>query len=191
MRSSSNDIVSFTLRFFGLFALVEVAILTGLFPILGFQLFLTQLVSALLTLPSAHTLVLTSNGAFDITPFCTGITIIAIYLSLWFGIWRKQPTALGNIARGGVLLLALNALRILVVVNVGQHHSLALAETLHGISWFVLSGVALGMWVHQLQNETHTRDWKELGKKLFGRVSLRTFYFLVRVMPFVFVSLRS
>lgn len=67
---------------------------------------------------------------------------------------------------GVVLILLLNYVRLLAVIWAGENISLFAAETIHVLSWFILSGIALGLWFRILQYETKEKNWRKIGKAL-------------------------
>ena len=64
------------------------------------------------------------------------------------------------------VILVLNYVRLLIVIGAGNAYSLGAADTLHVLSWFILSALAFAIWIFILRHETGETDWKKLGRAL-------------------------
>jgi exosortase/archaeosortase family protein len=174
MKSSNNRVVhaffsrrevrTFLFRFFLLFIGVE--FLLYVLPPIPYQEWLASSVAGWYSIPVHEIWVGVAHGNFEITPSCTGFTSAALFLGLLFGFpslpKRKEKWAL----LGVLLILILNYVRLLAVIWAGENVSLPAAETIHILSWFILSGIAFGMWFRILQHETREKNWRKIGKAL-------------------------
>ncbi|MFH0970497.1 MAG: exosortase/archaeosortase family protein [Candidatus Diapherotrites archaeon] len=161
---SHPSVRTFLLRFTIIF--IGITIFFFLFPIIAYQEWIATLVGDILHIPVKGTLLFTQNGTFDITPFCTGITIGGIFAGLIVGFPTLPQKKLFPLLIGIIFLQFLNIIRLLGIVMVGVYFSFPLAETLHVLSWFILSGIGMGIWVVLLMQETNIDSLQELGKKL-------------------------
>lgn len=161
---SREEIRTFLFRFFLVFIGVE--FLLYVFPPISYQEWLASSIAGWFAIPYHEIWVSVAHGNFEITPSCTGFTSAALFLGLLLGFPSLPKRKLGWAALGVLLILVLNYVRLLAVVWVGETVSLPAAEGIHILSWFVLSGIALGMWFRILQHETKEKNWRKIGKAL-------------------------
>jgi exosortase/archaeosortase family protein len=159
-----TEIRVFLFRFFLIFILAEFTLYY--FPPIPYQEWLASSMGEWFSLPTHEIWVPVTNGNFEITPSCTGITSAALFVGLVYG-FPRLPKNKGMVALAGVfLLLVLNYFRLLLVIGTGEIISLPAAELVHVFSWFVLSGIALGMWFAFIQKETGEKNWRRVGRAL-------------------------
>lgn len=161
---SRREIRTFLFRFFLVFIGVE--FLLYVLPPISYQEWLATSIAGWYSIPVHEIWVGVAHGNFEITPSCTGFTSAALFLGLLLGFpslpKRKKRWAM----LGVVLILLLNYVRLLAVIWAGENISLFAAETIHVLSWFILSGIALGLWFRILQYETKEKNWRKIGKAL-------------------------
>jgi exosortase/archaeosortase family protein len=136
-------------------------------PLHFFQDFLARLLGGVYSIPVRGSLLLLRPTAFDITPLCTGITSISIWLGLLWGF--KLPEKKEKIALavwGSIAILLINFLRVMLIVFWGTTYPLTEVENLHIISWFVLSGIIVWGWRHFLLQRYAFKNGKEMAQEL-------------------------
>ncbi len=161
---SRKEIRSFLVRFFLLFLLVEG--LLFFIPPTGYQVWLATSIGGWFSAPVHEIWIMVAHGNFEITPSCTGITSASLFLGLLWGFPSLPKKKLFYSAGGILLLLLLNYFRLLLVVAAGDYYSLLAAEVLHILSWFILSGIAFGIWFAILHHTTGEKTWRGIGKAL-------------------------
>lgn len=164
---SRPEIQRFLIRFFAFFIGVEIYLY--LFPPLAYQEWLAQSVASWFHAPFHEVWISVINGRFEITPSCTGLTSVSLFLGLLIGFPRiPKNKAVAGIA-GLVLILLLNYLRLVLIIGVGEQFSLEAADLIHTLSWFVLSGIAFGFWYYLIRKETRANGMRGVGKALLER----------------------
>lgn len=162
-------IQGFLFRFFMIFAASQLFLeFVSIIPI---QQLLTQLVGGLLYLPvNGIYLPLSSIAVFEVTAFCTGLTSAAMLLGLLFGFAFPPLPQKIKLAVAGILLIFLvNVFRVAFVVYVGvQTQDVGLVEALHTLTWFIMSGLVLGMWYWGMKRITKTTNGNALARKLLN-----------------------
>ncbi len=166
---SRAEVKSFLMRFFFIFIGVE--LLLYAFPPLPYQEWLASSLGTAFHLPFHFIWVSLTNGQFEITPSCTGLTSASLFLGLIWGFHSIPRKKIGVSILGIFFILVLNYFRLFIVVGAGRTHGLGVAEILHVLSWFILSGIAFGMWLHILRRETGEKDWRKIGKALMKSAS--------------------
>lgn len=161
---SRREIRTFLFRFFLVFIGAE--FLLYIVPPLPYQEWLASSVAGWYSIPAHEIWVGVTHGNFEVTPSCTGFTSAALFLGLLFGFPSLPKRKIGWAALGVLVILLLNYVRLLAVIWAGETISLSAAEGIHILSWFVLSGIALGMWFRILQHETGEKNWRKIGKAL-------------------------
>jgi exosortase/archaeosortase family protein len=160
-----STIYSFILRFFIIFGLVE--LLAYFFPPLTYQEWLTAFIGNTLNV-SVNGIMLSANGIlFEITPFCTGLSTWGLLLGLIFGFnvlsTRKKITySLAGLA----VISFVNIFRLLAIVYVGKTYHFEAVDTLHMLTWFVMSALVLCGWLNVLQRELKTTNMHTIAQSL-------------------------
>lgn len=156
---------SFLIRFFSVFILVELLLI--LFPPLEYQQWIATQIGNLLHVPVNGTFVGIAGSLFEISAFCSGFTTFSLFAGLVLGFNIPDwPTKIRLLIEGGLLIFILNFLRIYFVVWTGIHSSILAAETLHILSWFMLSGIITYTWFVWMKNETRSMDGNALARRL-------------------------
>ena len=162
---SNPRVHAFVLRFLAVFiAFQAIALLS---PLHFLQNGMAQLLGGMYSIPVSGSLLLLRPTAFEITPLCTGITSISIWLGLLWGF--KLPEKKEKIALavwGSIAILLINFLRVMLIVFWGTTYPLAEVENLHIISWFVLSGIMVVAWKHFLVQRYAFKNGKEMAQEL-------------------------
>lgn len=142
-------------------------------PIYPLQAWLAGHVSTITRIPNNGIFFVVGSGIFEVTPFCAGITSIALLVGLLFGFNYPAPNQkIIFLIAGGIGLFLLNIFRIALVIWVGSStQNLSLAEHLHTLTWFVLSGIILGTWYLVLRRLSHARNNEALARLLMGERS--------------------
>lgn len=159
----------FLIRFFILFGVSQLFL--EYVSIVPLQERLAQVVGGILHLPvNGVFLPLSSTAVFEITAFCTGLTSAAMLLGLLFGFaFPSMPQKIKLAGAGILLIFTANIFRVTVVVFVGvQTQDVALAETLHTLTWFIMGGLVLGTWYFGMKRITKTTNGSALARKLLG-----------------------
>ena len=155
----------FLFRFFAIFLIVEVIL--SIFPPVFFQEWLARIIGNMLDIPVQGVFVHVNNLRFEISAFCTGLSTIGLWLGLVYGFPfppAREKTRYA-LAGGGIILLA-NVIRLVGIVYVGMLSSFAAVDTLHTITWFVMSALVCGMWYYLLAKKIGTFDSKKIAQKL-------------------------
>ena len=155
----------FVIRFLAVFGIVQLSM--RVLPLESFQKWLTQTVSAWMQIPFAGAYIPFEGGVFYVSPECTGLTSVGIFLALLLGF--NVPSAKKKVmwgVGGGLGLLVLNVVRVGGVVSVGQTYGASAAEFVHILSWFLMTLVAVGMWYWLLAKEMKAESPVDLAEKL-------------------------
>lgn len=140
-----STIRTFLIRFFLIFFLVE-AFLYAMPPIY-YQEWLAFHLGNLLTIPT-NGIFLSVNGiSFEISAFCTGLSTWGLWVGLLYGFsypstWKKLSYALVGLA----LISFINFFRLLSIVYVGKIYHFEAVDTLHTITWFIMSAFVFAGW---------------------------------------------
>lgn len=162
---SNPRVRTFVIRFLLVFFAFQV--LAVFSPLHFLQNAMAQILGGMFSLPVEGSLLLLRPTAFEITPLCTGITSIAIWLGLLWGF--KLPEKKEKIALavwGSIVILLINFFRVMLIVYWGKTYPLAAVELAHTISWFVLSGVIILGWRYFLMQRYGFENGKELAREL-------------------------
>jgi len=137
--------IVFLAKFFALFFVLQFLVLVA---DLGFlQNAISEGISAMAGLENSGKFIRVKDGAFEITPSCTGLVSAAILAAVIFSLKRpelKKKTIM--LIAGTAVLLVLNYFRVLFVVIAGREFGIGAAEILHVISWFVMSAGIIIVW---------------------------------------------
>ena len=139
-----NKIV-FLAKFFALFFVLQLLILIADLSIL--QNAISSGISDMAGLEYYGKFVMVKDGAFEITPSCTGLVSAAILASIIFSL--RKPGMKNKFLlffAGAIMLFAVNYFRVLFVVIAGKEFGIEAAEMLHIISWFVMSAGIIIVW---------------------------------------------
>lgn len=158
-------VITFVWRFLLVFFAFQ---LLALFTPLHFlQDTMAQLLGRMFSIPVQGDLLLLRPTVFEITPLCTGISSIAIWLGLLWGFKlpeKKEKAALA--VWGSIAILLVNFFRVMLIVYWGTTYPLAQVELAHTISWFVLSGIIIWSWHYYLMQRYNFKNGKELAQQL-------------------------
>ncbi|MDP2666844.1 MAG: hypothetical protein Q8P05_05095 [Candidatus Diapherotrites archaeon] len=162
---SHPRIREFTIRFLAVFILIQLGL--RFVPLSFFQETLSRFIGILFAIQVNGIFIPFQEGAFAITPECLGFTSAGIFLALLLGFRhpaRSQKWEWGLL--GVVTLLVLNLLRVAGVVGMGFAFGAVAAEFFHVVSWFLMSGVAVGLWYALLSRALGTKGVTHLAAHL-------------------------
>ena len=148
----------FLAKFFALFLILQAIVLVV--DLTWMQNAIAAGVSSLDGTAYSGKFVNVKDGAFEITPSCTGLVIAAILAAVIFSMKKpdmKKKAAL--FLTGTAILLVLNYFRVLLVVIVGRDFGIGAAEILHVISWFVMSAGIILIWYVFTKKMTKTESF--------------------------------
>ncbi len=157
----------FLFRFFAVFALVEVFL--TIFPPIHYQQWLASSVAGVLGLSSQGIFIYVNGFAFEISAFCTGLSTWGLWLGLLYGFSfprgvKKIKYALFGL--GGIILV--NFFRLVGIVYAGTHYSFVAVDTLHTLTWFIMSALVLGAWYALLSVHLKTRNSEKIAQFLLN-----------------------
>tara|TARA_Y100000310_G_scaffold343831_2_gene453360 strand:- start:16331 stop:16816 length:486 start_codon:yes stop_codon:yes gene_type:complete len=137
----------FLVKFFAIFLFLEFFVFGTNLTFL--QEFIAKTQADFLGLRYVNNLIFVSDGIFEIVPECTGIVSASILASIIFSMKKPEMKKKFFIfGLGFVLLFIVNYLRVLSIIWVGMEFGIENAELLHITSWFVSSGLVLGLWYY-------------------------------------------
>lgn len=140
-------IVFFLTQFFVIYSVLYAALLY--FKAGPLQELLSRIESQLTGFTQDGFLLHGPTGTFLISEQCTGLTSGIILIALIFAGKKPSLSKKVRIAIIGLLsLLLINVVRVYVVLQVGAIFSMTLAEQVHILSWFVMTGVILALWYY-------------------------------------------
>jgi len=155
----------FLFRFFAIFLVVEVFL--SVFPPLYFQEWLARVIGNILDIPVQGIFVSVNAIRFEISPFCTGLSTIGLWLGLVYGFpFPPGKEKIRYALVGGVMIILLNVIRLLGIVYAGMVSSAANVDALHTLTWFIMSALACGMWYYLLAQKTGTFNTQKIAQKL-------------------------
>ena len=103
------------------------------------------------------------DSNFIITNYCTGLVSASILAAIVFSL--KKPALKQKIAvflAGAAALFFINLGRVYFVLMAGIALGGNAAETLHTISWFVMSAFIIALWYYLTKRIAKIRDFSEL-----------------------------
>jgi exosortase/archaeosortase family protein len=157
----------FVLVFLGIFVLFQVlAVVT---PLHGLQNFMASVIGNIYSIPVRGDTLLLQPVPFVITPLCTGITSISIWLGLLFGFRLpplKEKWALA--IWGSAIILLINFIRVQLIVYAGTLYYVDQVEMAHTISWFVLSAIIVVGWGYFMRRRYGWKNSNEMVKALLA-----------------------
>ncbi|MBM3282399.1 MAG: exosortase/archaeosortase family protein [Candidatus Diapherotrites archaeon] len=162
---TQSTIQRFVFRFFIIFGLVE--FVTYYFPPLTYQEWLAALLGNGLNVSVNETLLFVNGIVFEITPFCTGLSTWGLLLGLIYGfdVLSARKKILYALA-GWVIIFGINILRLLAIVYVGKTYHVDAVDTLHTLTWFVMSAIVLWLWLRVLMRELNTTKMNSIAQSL-------------------------
>lgn len=103
------------------------------------------------------------DSNFVITNYCTGLVSASILAAIVFSL--RKPALKQKIAvflAGAAALFFINLGRVYFVLMAGIAFGGSTAETLHTISWFIMSGFIIALWYYLTKKIAKIRDFSEL-----------------------------
>lgn len=150
----------FIIKFFVIFGILS--LILEIIQFTWLQEFLATIIGNALNLKVIGTQIITKASIFNINNFCTGLMSASIYLSIVFAFRKPELKIKALIAVTGILLLFLvNILRVYFVIFVGIN-SFQLAEILHILTWFIMSGAIITFWYWLTKKITKKEDLEDL-----------------------------
>jgi exosortase/archaeosortase family protein len=151
----------FLLIFFGVFAAGYLVLL--FFPPVFLEDAIARAAGGVLNLPVEENRIQLGEQYFIIGESCTGFVSVLMLSGIVLGlrkpsIKKKWKVILG----GGTLLLALNLVRIILVIGIGQKWGMDAAESAHIISWFAVSGLVIGLALFGISRSVPARERNDL-----------------------------
>ena len=137
--------IIFLAKFFALFFALQFLVLIADLRIL--QNFISSTIGELTSIGYSERFLYVKDGAFEITPSCTGLVSAAILAAIIFSL--RKPDMKNKFLlffAGAIILFVANYFRVLFVVIAGEQFGIAAAELLHVISWFVMSAGIIIVW---------------------------------------------
>ena len=157
----------FLLRFFAVFMLVEVFL--TIFPPIHYQQWLASAVANVLGLSSQGVFIYVNGIAFEISAFCTGLSTWGLWLGLLYGFSFPRGNAkikYALLGLGGIVLV--NFFRLMGIVYAGVNYSFFAVDTLHTLTWFVMSALVLGAWYFMLSVHLKTHNSEKIAQFLLN-----------------------
>ncbi|HLC92814.1 MAG TPA: archaeosortase/exosortase family protein [archaeon] len=157
MKIRENEI-SFLVKFFAVFGIAELLIFLLDFSVL--QNRIASEVAGFFGLEYFGNTIFVQGGAFEIVSSCTGIVSISILASIIFSL-KKPPLRqkAGIFIAGAALLLALNYLRVFLVIFAGKEYGIFAGEVVHIVSWFTTAAFVIGLWYYFTKKITGVKDF--------------------------------
>ena len=151
----------FLAKFFIIFGVLQTIIYFA--PITPLNAWIAGFEGSLTGLESEGIRISSENANFIITNSCTGLVSGSILAAIVFGL-RKPELKLkaGIFLAGAAALFLVNLARIYFVVAAGLAVSAGFAETLHTVSWFVMSGAIIALWYCLTKRHAGIKDFSEL-----------------------------
>lgn len=136
----------FIAKFTAIFLFLEFIVFNNMVFI---QEFIAQSQAQILGLESVGRFVFVKDGAFEIVPECTGIVSTSILAGIVFSLRKPElKKKLGIFFAGFLILLAVNYLRVMGIIWLGNEFGMGYAEIMHITSWFATSGIVLALWYY-------------------------------------------
>lgn len=86
---------------------------------------------------------------FEISKSCTGLISSFILSAIIFSLKKPEfKVKVITYAIGTIALLLINLFRVFVVLVAGIYYGVFMAEALHVLSWFVMSGLIIALWYY-------------------------------------------
>ena len=137
--------IVFLAKFFALFFALQFLALIADLSIL--QNAISSGISSMAGLEYSGKFIFVKDGAFEITPSCTGLVSAAILAAIIFSLRKPEmKNKFLLLFAGAIVLFIVNYFRVLFVVIAGKEFGVATAELLHIISWFVMSAGIILVW---------------------------------------------
>jgi len=153
--------ISFLLKFFTIFVFGEIVI--PFLPLRGIEDGITGIEANALNLQATGNTVLVGESNFLINAYCIGTVSSLILLAIIFSLKRPElKTKIGLWAIGTAILFTVNLGRVYTVLWSGVRFGAQTAEAVHIISWFVVSGIIIGLWYYLTKRIAKIEKFNEL-----------------------------
>ena len=150
-------LAKFSIIFFSFYALLLASDLNF------FENAITGFQASMLNLPKTGNLILTENANYKITESCTGLLSIIILGSTIFSLKKPEiKIKFKMLLIGSLALVIINLIRVYFVLLAGITFNPLTAETLHIVSWFVMSGLILMIWLEMTKKIAKEKDFSKL-----------------------------
>lgn len=108
---------------------------------------LAELQRVLFGFNSSGNLVLSTDTVFEINNFCSGLSSAAVFAAVVFSFRKPEITRKVLLfVFGFLVLMIVNLLRIWFVVFFDANVVSGSAESVHVVSWFLMSAAIIGVW---------------------------------------------
>ena len=137
----------FVLKFFVLFSVLQLLII--IVDITTLQQWIASFAAGWAGLPSEGIGIFVKDGMFLVTENCTGLISSFILGSIIFSLQKPSfPKKITLFLLATLALLIINLFRVYFVVLIGATYGLSAGETVHVISWFVMSAAIIVLWYY-------------------------------------------
>ena len=153
--------IEFLIKFFVIFAVLQAIIWIA--PLGALNEWIAGFEAGLLGLKHEGSELFSFDAKYIISNSCTGLVSGSILAAIVFSL--KKPEFKKKIAIFGIgaaLLLVINLGRVYLVILSGIKYGFDAADILHTISWFVMSGLIIGVWFLLTKKWAKIKDFSEL-----------------------------
>jgi len=153
--------VFFLLKFFVIYGVLQALILA--MPLGPLQDGIASLEAGFLNLESEGNRIFFKENVFSIVANCTGLVSVSVLASIVFSL-RKPGIGkkLGLFGAGAAVLFPLNIARIYFVVLAATFFGAGIAESLHVLTWFLVSAAILALWYFLTQRIAKVERFEHL-----------------------------
>jgi len=153
--------IEFLVKFFVIFAVLQAIIWVA--PLGALNEWITGFEAGLLGLEHSGNELFSFDAKYIISNSCTGLVSGSILAAIVFALKKPElKKKIGIFLIGLALLFAINLIRVYFVVLAGVKYGFDAAELLHTISWFVMSGLIIGVWFLLTKKWAKINDFSEL-----------------------------
>jgi exosortase/archaeosortase family protein len=151
----------FMLKFFVIYGVLQAII--DYAPMTFITESIARFEGALISRPVIGSSIYVDGVEYIITNSCTGFVSLSILAAVVFGLRKpeikKKVLLLGL---GALILLPSNLVRVFAVLIVGANFGPFWADLTHKTSWFMMSGLIIGVWYYATKRFAGIRNFHEL-----------------------------
>lgn len=153
--------IAFLAKFFIIYGVLQALILFA--PLEGMESGIASVEAGALGLEADGNRILFDSHSFEIAANCTGLMGISVLAAIALSL--KKPELKKKIAlvvAGSILLLAINLLRLYLVLLAAISFNAEMAEALHTLTWFAMAAAILAIWYFFTKRISGTKVFAEM-----------------------------